>query len=388
MARSLTVSGPYPNRLKWRLVIRERGARKSVVVPSREEAEALKQRLLSEAASRCVPTVGALLDAYHENMLSLRSVLPQTAANVHSQLTGWLPVELPVTALSPERAERLYHELTHRVSARTGKPLAVTTQHLLLALAKGFGKWLVKGRHLAANPFADIQPVGKRRAGKTQLRIDEAQRFAAAALEQARGGDGSALGVLIMLHLGLRQGEVGARTVRDLDADGRVLWISHGKTANATRRLKLPENLRPLLLDLASGKRPDALLFSEGDKPPHRHYWWSKVRALCVRAGVPVVCPHSLRGLHATLALEAGATADMVARALGHGSFEITARHYASPESVEGARALRVAEALAPAPAPALVPALGPAPSKPDRISDFLGRLSPDELDELRRRLR
>ncbi len=386
MAKSLTVSGPYPNRAKWRLVIRERGARKSVVVPSREEAEALKDRLLSEAVSRDTPTVGALLDSYHEGMLNIRSVLPQTAANVHAQLTGWLPLELPITALSAERAERLYIELTHRVSARTGRPLAVTTQHLLLALAKGWGKWLVKQHVLATNPFADIQPVGKRRAGKTQLRIDEAQRFAATALDLAKQGDASALGVLIMLHLGLRQGEVGARTVRDLDADGRVLWISHGKTVNATRRLKLPENLRPLLLQLASGKRPHELLFSDSDQPPHRHYWWSKVRALCVRAGVPVVCPHSLRGLHATLALEAGATADMVARALGHGSFEITARHYASAESVEGARLVRVAEALAPVLSPEVTQ---PAPAaKSDRIADFLGRLSPDELDELRRRLR
>ncbi|MBL9003243.1 MAG: hypothetical protein JNJ46_03300, partial [Myxococcales bacterium] len=46
---------------------------------------------------------------------------------------------------------------------------------------------------------------------------------------------------------------------------------------------------------------------------------------LCDAANVPRVCPHSLRGLHATLAIEEGASGEAVARALGHTRFEITA---------------------------------------------------------------
>jgi len=52
----------------------------------------------------------------------------------------------------------------------------------------------------------------------------------------ADAGDPLALGVLLMLHLGLRQGEVGARVARDLDASGTILWIPAGKTKNAVRR--------------------------------------------------------------------------------------------------------------------------------------------------------
>ena len=62
---------------------------------------------------------------------------------------------------------------------------------------------------------------------------------------------------------------------------------------------------------------------------------------------MPVICPHSLRGLHATLALEGGATADSVAKALGHGSFAMTARHYATESSVLDAQSSRVSSALA-----------------------------------------
>ena len=85
--------------------------------------------------------------------------------------------------------------------------------------------------------------------------------------------------------------------------------------------------------------------------PPNRKrsssYYWAHVRRLCRLADVPVICPHSLRGLHATLALEGGATADSVAKALGHGSFAMTARHYATESSVLDAQSSRVSSALA-----------------------------------------
>jgi hypothetical protein len=38
----------------------------------------------------------------------------------------------------------------------------------------------------------------------------------------------------------------------------------------------------------------------------------------------------------------------MVAQPLRHGSFQVTARHYATPESVAAARVARVAEVLGP----------------------------------------
>jgi hypothetical protein len=92
--------------------------------------------------------------------------------------------------------------------------------------------------------------------------------------------------------------------------------------------------------------------------------------------GCPRPCPHSLRGLHATLALEAGATSELVARALGHGSFEITARHYASPDSVANARALRVLKTLTAPPPPK-------APLDVEQLVAALSSLPADTLDEI-----
>ena len=48
-----------------------------------------------------------------------------------------------------------------------------------------------------------------------------------------------------MLQLGLRQGEVSARIVRDVDGNGRILHIPFGKTDSSRRRLKVPDCYAP-----------------------------------------------------------------------------------------------------------------------------------------------
>ncbi|MFO0575822.1 MAG: site-specific integrase [Polyangia bacterium] len=144
--------------------------------------------------------------------------------------------------------------------------------------------------------------------------------------------------------LGLRTSEVRLRQVRDLDDDAQYLWVDGGKTANARRHLEVPESLRPALRRLAEGKAPTELLFgtSQTGGPRARQKLWEMVRRLCRRAGLPAVCTHSLRGLHATLAVQSGAASHVVAASLGHGSFAMTQRHDAQPSSVANAATARV----------------------------------------------
>jgi hypothetical protein len=61
---------------------------------------------------------------------------------------------------------------------------------------------------------------------------------------------------------------------------------------------------------------------------------------------VPLVCTHSPRGLHATLAVQSGSAAHVVAASLGHSSFEMTQRHYAQASSVANAATARVLHIL------------------------------------------
>ncbi len=54
-------------------------------------------------------------------------------------------------------------------------------------------------------------------------------------------------------------------------------------------------------------------------------------------SSVPKVTAHGMRGLHSTLALEAGVTGAVVAASLGHEDISTTIESYAKPEAV-GAR--------------------------------------------------
>ena len=120
---------------------------------------------------------------------------------------------------------------------------------------------------------------------------------------------------------------------------------THRKKPCALAPLRAP-GARPIQLRLAQlvvGRAPEEALFSVGDPPklPARQLINVTTSRVCKAAGVPVICPHSLRGLWATLSVEAGAAESAVATALGHGSFEMTAKHYAQPEALTGAKSAR-----------------------------------------------
>ena len=61
---------------------------------------------------------------------------------------------------------------------------------------------------------------------------------------------------------------------------------------------------------------------------------------------MPPVCAHSMRGLHADLAVEAGLSPDVVAKSLGHTSASVTMNHYAKPETLRDVQRERAAEQL------------------------------------------
>ena len=164
--------------------------------------------------------------------------------------------------------------------------------------------------------------------------------------------------------------------VRDLDDEGRMLWVDGTKTERARRHLEVPASLQPFLRQAAHGRFGDAFLFGESRNggPRSRHVLHQRVKALCKSAGVTRVCPHSLRGLWATLQARAGADPNAIARSLGHGSFEITRRHYAQASALHGAQSERVTAILA-------RPSTEQAPL---RAEDVLKKLPADTIEELR----
>src|SRR5262249_52932674 len=129
-----------------------------------------------------------------------------------------------------------------------------------------------------------------------------------------------------------------------------VLVIEGTKTRNARRRLEIMSApVRQLLARHCAKLAPNDLIFGNGrTKPYHTNFLHKALEKYCKKAGVPVVCPHSLRGLHSSLAVTRGASSQLVAEALGHGTDAITRKHYISTEAMDGARVTRIAEALTP----------------------------------------
>ena len=345
MPKSARVLGPYKNGDKWRLVMLDGDSRKAMVADSYEAALALRDDLKGVIKKHIARSFDESLEEYLKDLVE-RSATQDTADKVRRMLRQFLPLGEPLTAIDAERAQQLYLDETKRIKAN-GEPIANDSHHLLLRRIKHFYKWAVARRYVLTNPFADVRPIGRPHRGKQQLRIDEARKLVAAAMERAKALDPGCTAILLQVFLGLRPTEALVRVVRDLDDEGRILWVPFGKTSNARRRLQVPDALREVLLSHAKDKPAEApLLGPPGETLHTRDAIRWRLKQLCQQLGLPRVCPHSLRGLNATLALDAGATAHHVAAALGHASFATTARHYADASSVANAGLRRVADVL------------------------------------------
>jgi integrase len=306
------------------------------IFATRDEAERAAQSLRRQQKQQASISVGGALDAYERWLGEVghkgEGNKPRTVETTMQRLRRFFDStkKIAVSALAPASAEKLYEALTGAVDSRRN----------ILAESKTFLRWCCKKGWTKINALEHVQGLGRRRRGKPQLATDEARKFLAKALELAEEDEG-AIAAATALLMGMRASEIVERTIRNLDDDGRLLWITDAKTQAGVRRLEVPPQLQPHLRRVAHGKAPEERLFGSDAT---RHWVLRAVHRICKAASVPCVPAHGLRGTHATLAVSAGATSHVVAAALGHESFAKTARHYAKTEAIEGALQDRVLE--------------------------------------------
>lgn len=349
------IYGPYEHGSGWRVhVVTRRGGKRTTVYKSfatRGEADAFITGARDEAQG--VTVSNAVRDFLESKRAKKRA--PSTIASAEDRLALILgsvmarPVRYVVG-----RGEELYaasqvYPDGHR---RGGQRRADDTHQNALAVAKDWGAWCVRRKLLKVDPFASVEPVGRRTRGadKARLTVDESRKLDAWCRSHA--SDQGAVLTLGYLLLGARASELVRRDVRDLDDDGRLLWIGETKTAAGRRRLEIPPVLGAMLIDLARDRAPDAPLFvSEASKRWAAGRRWSRfvaraeVLRCCRAADVPALPPQALRRTQATLATDAGATGPMVARHLGHESAVITHQAYIGRDAAKDAqveRSLRV----------------------------------------------
>lgn len=195
VASSLIVDGPYMNRDKWRLVLKDGSGRKSKVYDPRDEAEAIKARLLAEALAKYGKTIGESLDEYADYRVKFRGVKRATTDDHCRHLRNLLPLDWPIVSLTADKAARLYLAYTEQPNKKNGAPLSPNTHQWGLLIAECWAKWCIKAGYFASSPFASVEPIGKLNAGKEQHTVDEAQRFIGFLTNRASAGDRSAVGV-------------------------------------------------------------------------------------------------------------------------------------------------------------------------------------------------
>lgn len=328
--------GPYQHGRRWRVVlVDERGGQTCSSYATEAEARQVVRSLKRKIALEPPKTIDEAIDDYEVYLRDWKQNKAKSYTATTWRLRAFFAdVDELLGELTEKRCASYYDALTKRVS-RTGKAYSVDSHRNILAEAKTFLGWCAKDRRwIRSNPVERVKGQGRRRHGKPQLRIDEARAWTAKAIEFADRGEAGAVAAMVTVLMGLRCSEIVSRVVRDLDDGGRLLWIPDSKTEAGRRTLEVPVVLQPYLQRLCEGKPSDATIFGV-----HWRDWprvW--VKKICRAARVMEVSAHAMRGLHSTLALQAGATGHLVAASLGHESPSTTMRSYADASTVRRAK--------------------------------------------------
>lgn len=351
------IYGPYAHRGRFRLIFVDgRGGRSPRSFETEGEAIEFRDKARAKLEGRKVidAIVEYLADRTADGLrpVSITTIEQRllTMFGAHGDATGGLLADV-----TPARARALLDKIAVRKlsvkrkpeGAPTEKPRSVDYRAGALAYTRTFMAWCVAKGYLRQDPFAGLVVKGKRKKGKRQLHGTESERWLDRALVASREWTGwradAAFAAVLALVLGGRASEVSDRQCRDVDEGGAVLWITESKTEAGKRRCGVPAFLRAELHARAQRGGPADRLF------PGVTRWrlLKVVYRLCDDAGVPRVCTQSMRGLHGTLATEAGATAEAVARQLGHADTAVTHAHYIQPAATAAARQGRVLGVIA-----------------------------------------
>lgn len=340
------IEGPYRHRSGWRCRLAAHGKRVwCAAAPTQQGAMRNAEAEVGEYSAAVNLTVGELCDRYlgHLRLMGRKDRSIATASAELRALVG--PIDgHEVTGVTERTAKGRYQDLGR---------LAAATHRKALSRGRSCWAWAIEEGITRINPWLSVKPVGRINKGKPQLTLDEARRLRDACLAElaaeswpARAADG-ALAVALALLIGVRSGEITARVVRDIDDSGRVFRVPDSKTPAGRRGIEIPAELQPSIQARTAGRSALApLIAAPANHKMPANWVREQLHRLCKAAGIPEVCPHALRGGWATIAYDAGALSHLVARALGHASPEITEAHYASRESVEGAKERRHLVAL------------------------------------------
>ena len=235
-----------------------------------------------------------------------------------------------------------------KISPLSGRELTPKTiRNIWLNLSAGL-KRAVQLEYLKKNPAENIE-LPKCKTYQAEVYDTEEIR----ALINAAQGTDMEVGIMTLLLMGLRRGELLAIKFEHIDYDNGILSIVENavqvkdkivikdpKTANGTRKLEIPGVLLELFererssytqrkIEYGTRFNDTNLLICQPDGSPYRPDWYSeKFKRFLKANGLKRIRLHDLRHTNATLMLRLGIHAKVMAHRLGHGSIGITLQTY------------------------------------------------------------
>lgn len=219
------------------------------------------------------------------------------------------------------------------------RPVAPSTAAVRLGIIRGFFSWCVNENMIRANPSASVRTPRRPRAIPRELVGDEPSRLLDACPDQR-----AHVIVSLMLHEGLRRGEVQSLTIGAIDTHARMIEVT-GKGGHV-RALPLSEPTAAAI-DAYLAAHPAAFgplvrSYSTG-QALHPDTIGIMVSRIMADAGIKKRprdgrSGHAARHSYAGRMLDQGADIRVVASALGHAHVTTTARYLMRRQTVEDIR--------------------------------------------------
>lgn len=328
---------------RWQVSIQIEGKRHTVYAKTEREARAKLRSLQQEVdrtgllANSGHRTFNTLADAWLEHAPTLK---PSTVAKHREFLAMYVrPVigDLRLDKVTPDRLQRLYTTLTPSVAEKVHRLL-----HRAFAVA-------VLWRWVATNPCDHVLRPAYKAQAKTLWNRDELEAFLAGTANHWV----NPLWVLLTAT-GCRLGEALALQWSEVSLEKAVMAITQtlhridgewvldtAKTTSSVRTIVLPsiavealqrQRQQQTSWQEAAGSAWNdwGLAFTgETGMPLFTSTVQHALKRECARLGVPVITPHGLRHLHASLLLDEGVPITAVSARLGHANPQITMKIYA-----------------------------------------------------------
>jgi len=213
----------------------------------------------------------------------------------------------------------------------------------------GLIKWAIPRGYLGSNPAAAVEAYTVEQRKPRILTDDEALRLLDAGLPRERTI------IAIALYAGLRRSEIMGLNWEDVDLVGKVIHVNKQylrgklvkpKTRAAERSISITPPLMPILREYRDLLFPESIqqgpVFTtfKGDRLRSEHWSDGVFGRIALSAGLEDLHFHDLRSNFATRAAASGTPPGILAKTLGHSSFEVTYKKYYAPTIEDKAEGL------------------------------------------------